>query len=224
MGRPLTRLPAGRRGQIGLGRRLSRSFLAHPAPQVAPALLGRVVVAASAQGEVAVRLTEVEAYAGTTDPASHAFRGPTTRTAVMFGPAGHLYLYFVYGMHWCANVVVGPDGEAAAVLLRGGEVVRGLDLARSRRPRVRADRDLAKGPAGLTAVLGWDAAVGGADLIDSRDRLPSAVLRAGRAASPDQIRSGPRVGITRATELPWRFWIDSAPGVTAFRPGVRRPR
>ncbi len=101
---------------------------------VAPDLLGRVLVTERPEGSVAVRLTEVEAYHGPEDPASHAFRGRTSRTAVMFGPAGHLYVYFVYGMHWCANLVTGPDGEASAVLLRAGEVVAGHELAGARRP------------------------------------------------------------------------------------------
>ena len=107
---------------------------------VARDLLGRVIVSGEGAGRVGVRLTEVEAYRGRDDSASHAFRGPTPRTAVMFGPGGHLYTYFVYGMHWCANVVTGPDGNASAVLLRAGEVVDGIDLASSRRPTARADR------------------------------------------------------------------------------------
>ena len=101
--------------------RYSRKALARPVLEVAPTLLGAVIE----HGEVAVRITEVEAYAGAGDPGSHAFRGPTPRSAIMFGPAGHLYVYFTYGMHWCANVVCGPQGEASAVLLRAGEVVRG---------------------------------------------------------------------------------------------------
>jgi DNA-3-methyladenine glycosylase len=118
-----------------------RALLSGPVLDVAPLLLGAVL----RTDEVAVRLTEVEAYAGETDPGSHAFRGRTPRTQVMFGPAGHAYVYFTYGMHWCVNVVTGPDGEASAVLLRAGEVVDGLVSARARRPGVR-DRDLCRGP------------------------------------------------------------------------------
>ena len=108
--------------------------------QVAPDLLGRVVVHDTPEGTVAVRLTEVEAYAGPRDPGSHAFRGRTPRNGVMFGPGGHVYVYFSYGMHWCMNLVCGAEGDPSAVLLRAGEVVTGLELAQRRRTtaRVRA--------------------------------------------------------------------------------------
>src|SRR5690349_24719137 len=118
---------------------VDRGRLARPALLVAPLLLGAVVESERGGERVAVRLTEVEAYEGAADPASHAFRGRTARTAVMFGPAGHLYCYFTYGMHWCANVVCGADGVAAAVLLRAGEVIDGIDVARARRPAARRD-------------------------------------------------------------------------------------
>ena len=124
--------------------------------EVAPRLLGAVLT----HGGVSVRLTEVEAYAGPLDPGSHAHRGRTARNAVMFGPPGHLYVYFVYGMHHCANLVTGPEGDPGAVLLRAGEVVAGLDVARERRPSSR-DRDLARGPARLCRVLGIDLADNG---------------------------------------------------------------
>ena len=123
--------------------------LAAPVEQVAPELLGAVL----RHGEVAVRLTEVEAYDGANDPASHAFRGRTPRNAVMFGPPGHLYVYFSYGMHWAANIICGPDGVASGVLLRAGEVIDGVEVARSRRGRA-TDRDLARGPGRLTQALG----------------------------------------------------------------------
>ncbi|MEP6561884.1 MAG: DNA-3-methyladenine glycosylase, partial [Nakamurella sp.] len=147
-----------------VGRRLPRSFFEREVTLFAKDLLGRVMVAEQPGGRVAVRLTEVEAYAGRDDPASHAFRGPTPRTAVMFGPAGHLYTYFVYGMHWCANIVAGVDGRASAVLLRSGEVVAGVDLARARRTRVVRDELLARGPAALASVLGLTGADTGSDL------------------------------------------------------------
>ncbi|MFD0823650.1 DNA-3-methyladenine glycosylase, partial [Micromonospora zhanjiangensis] len=138
------------------------TLLAGPVETAARGLLGCRLTA----GGVTVRLTEVEAYAGSGgDPASHAYRGRTRRNAVMFGPAGHAYLYFTYGMHWCLNVVTGPDGEASAVLLRAGEVVDGLDIARSRRPAVRRDVDLARGPARLCSTLGLDGAAYGAWLL-----------------------------------------------------------
>ena len=127
--------------------------------EVAPRLLGAVL----RHGAVAVRLVEVEAYDGFADPASHAYRGRTARNAVMFGPPGHLYVYFSYGVHWAANVVCGPDGTASGVLLRAGEVIAGLEEARSRRGRS-SDRDLARGPGRLTQALGLSAEHKGADL------------------------------------------------------------
>ncbi|MFE9691024.1 DNA-3-methyladenine glycosylase [Micromonospora sp. NPDC005806] len=171
---------------------------------------------------VTVRITEVEAYAGTAgDPASHAHRGRTPRNAVMFGPAGHAYVYFTYGMHWCVNVVTGPDGEASAVLLRAGEVVDGLDLARARRPAVRRDVDLARGPARLCAALGIDRTVYGADLLgDGPVRL-----RPAREPLPEgSVAAGPRVGVTGAHDVPWRFWIDGDATVSAYRRHVPRVR
>jgi DNA-3-methyladenine glycosylase len=107
----------------------SAELLARPSLEVAPALLGAVLRHRTPEGVVAVRLTEVEAYAGADDPGSHAFRGMTRRNDVMFGPAGRLYVYFTYGMHHCCNVVVGPEGTASAVLLRAGQVVEGHELA-----------------------------------------------------------------------------------------------
>ncbi|MFG3579562.1 DNA-3-methyladenine glycosylase [Micromonospora chersina] len=171
---------------------------------------------------VTVRITEVEAYAGTAgDPASHAHRGRTPRNAVMFGPAGHAYVYFTYGMHWCVNVVTGPDGEAAAVLLRAGEVVDGLDVARERRPAVRKDVDLARGPARLCAALGIDRSVYGADLLgDGPVRLRPPLAPVPEAA----VTAGPRVGVTGAHDVPWRFWIAGDPTVSAYRRHVPRTR
>lgn len=168
-----------------------------------------------------MRLSEVEAYAGPDDPASHAFRGSTARTEVMFGPPGHLYVYFVYGMHWCCNVVCGPPGTASAVLLRAGEVVGGRELARRRRATSRADADLARGPARLTAALGLDGAANGADLLSTAGPVR---LRAGEAVPADRIRQGPRVGVATATEVPWRFWVDGDPTVSPYRPAVARRR
>lgn len=145
---------------------VDRTWLSRRALDVAPELLGCVVVRTSAEGTVAVRLTEVEAYEGADDPGSHAYRGRTERNAVMFGPAGHLYVYFTYGMHWCTNIVCGPVGVSSAVLLRAGEVVDGAELARKRRPAARQDRDLARGPARLAAALGLDRSHNGVDLLD----------------------------------------------------------
>ncbi|WP_068115027.1 DNA-3-methyladenine glycosylase [Nocardioides dokdonensis] len=188
-------------------------LLAGDAEQVAPLLLGAVL----RHGDVAVRLTEVEAYAGQDDPGSHAYRGPTPRTEVMFGPAGRLYTYFSYGMHVCANVVVGPEGRAAAVLLRAGEVVEGVELARSRRPRS-SERDLARGPARLCQALGIGLEHGGGDLVSGPVRLHP-------GEPPREWESGPRVGLRGAPDRPWRFWLPGERSVSTYRPAVpRRPR
>ena len=138
--------------------RTPRQRLGARADVVAPRLLGSLLSHTTGDGTVTVRLTEVEAYLGALDPGSHAYRGRTARNAPMFGPPGHLYIYFTYGMHWCANLVTGPDGEANGILFRAGEVVAGLDLARRRRPAARQDRELARGPARLATALGLDGA------------------------------------------------------------------
>lgn len=195
------------------------ALLAGPVVPAARGLLGCLLHA----GGVTVRLTEVEAYGGVgADPASHAHRGQTPRNAVMFGPPGHLYVYFTYGMHWCANVVCGPAGQAAAVLLRAGEVVEGLPVARARRPRARSDRELARGPARLTTVLGIDGTANGAHLLGGSG--PVRLRAAPEAVDPDLIRSGPRVGVANGHDTQWRFWLDGEPTVTAYRRHVPRRR
>src|SRR3954469_7792467 len=170
--------------------RLPRAVLEGWSTQVAPALLGVRLVSELGGERVVVRLTEVEAYMGEDDPGSHAFRGPTPRTQIMYGAAGFLYVYFTYGMHWCANVVCGPTGSASAVLLRAGEVVEGLDAAPSRRPAARSDAELARGPARLTAALGIDGRQNGIDLVTD------AALWLEPAAAPGAVgrRAGPRGG------------------------------
>ena len=188
------------------------------AEEVAPRLLGAVL----RSGPVSVRVTEVEAYGGADDPGSHAFRGRTRRNEVMFGPAGRAYVYFTYGMHWCLNVVTGLEGEAAAVLLRAGEVIEGLELVRERRPGAR-DRDLARGPARLARALALDGSCNGVDLVDPH--APVQLLAATVPAAGDAIRSGPRVGVAgRGAATPWRFWLDGDPTVSAYRPAVSRRR
>ena len=185
--------------------------------EAAPTLLDAVLRA----NGVAVRLTEVEAYDGESDPGSHAFRGRTPRTEVMFGPPGRAYVYFTYGMHWCVNVVCGPDGSASAVLLRAGEVVEGLDLARERRPRS-SDRDLARGPARLTRALAIDGEYGGVDLLDPASPV---TLTPGAPPDPTRIRIGPRIGVAGAgAPTPWRFWLDGEPTVSLYRPAAPRRR
>ena len=196
-------------------------WLDAPAAQVADTartLLGWTVSA----GGVTVRLTEVEAYAGTgEDPASHAHRGPTPRNTVMFGPAGHVYVYFVFGMHWCANIVCGRDGEAAAVLLRAGEVVDGRELARERRAGV-SDRDLARGPARLVMALGVTAAANGTSMLDGTG--PLLLTPPTRPVAPSAVSAGPRVGVAAAHDVPWRFWITGDPTVSPYRRHIPRRR
>jgi DNA-3-methyladenine glycosylase len=199
------------------GNPLEREFFERPALDVAPELLGCVV----ANDAVAVRLSEVEAYDGADDPGSHAFTGPTPRNEVMFGPPGHLYVYFTYGMHWCANLVCGSPGRASAVLLRAGEVVAGSEVARERRLAARTDRDLARGPARLAAALGLSRDDNGADLCAPRSALQ---VLGGAGVDAGRIRSGPRVGLARAAERPWRFWLDSDLTVSEYRPHTPRRR
>jgi DNA-3-methyladenine glycosylase len=176
--------------------------------EVAPRLLGAVL----RHGEVALRLTEVEAYAGPDDPGSHAYRGPTRRNAVMFGPSGRLYCYFTYGMHVCANIVVGGEGDPGAVLVRAGEVVEGLDTARSRRPGAQ-DRDLARGPARLCRALGIGLEHDGVDLAAGEVRL-----QPGEPVTT--VSTGPRVGLRGAPDRPWRFWVTGDPTVSVYRPAA----
>ncbi|MFI6788954.1 DNA-3-methyladenine glycosylase [Nonomuraea sp. NPDC050383] len=226
---------------------LPRSFFDRPSHEVAPDLLGRVLVHGGADGTVAVRLTEVEAYGGPgEDPAAHTYRGRTPRNAVMFGPPGHLYVYFTYGMHFCANLVCLPEGHGSAVLLRAGEIVAGHELARLRRsgkgrapaaaPRRVPDRDLARGPARLATALGLLREHNGLDAIrggGSGHAVPAGLtgVPAGAAAvlegappEPETIRSGPRTGISTAKDTPWRFWIDGDPTVSPYRAHVPRRR
>lgn len=176
--------------------------------EVAPRLLGAVL----RHGDVAVRLTEVEAYAGPDDPGSHAYRGRTARNAVMFGPSGRLYCYFTYGMHVCANVVVGREGDPGAVLVRAGEVVAGLETARERRPGA-TDRDLARGPARLCRALGIELADNGVDLAAGRIRLEPGERVA-------EVATGPRVGLRGAPDRPWRFWQSGHRTVSTYRPAA----
>jgi DNA-3-methyladenine glycosylase len=200
---------------------MPRGFFERPVVEVAPELLGCLLEHDSPEGRVVVRLTEVEAYNGAEDPGSHAFRGQTARNAVMFGRAGHVYVYFTYGMHWCMNLVCGPVGTASAVLLRAGEVVEGVDLAKARRAAARRDAELARGPARLTMTLGVDGGRNGADACDPASALR---IRPGDPVPPTLVHCGPRIGLTVATERPWRFWVAGEPSVSTFRPGQPRAR
>ncbi|KQY59205.1 3-methyladenine DNA glycosylase [Aeromicrobium sp. Root495] len=165
--------------------------------------------------DVTVRITEVEAYGGVLDPASHAFTR-TARSEIMYGPPWRLYVYRSYGMHWCANIVTGPTEQAAAVLVRAGEVVDGLDVARERRGGV-PDVRLARGPGNLAQALG----ITGADLGTPLLQEGSAVRLGPEPATPPPITAGPRVGVSKAADVPWRFWVTGDPTVSAYR---RSPR
>ncbi|MFC5993118.1 DNA-3-methyladenine glycosylase [Pseudonocardia hispaniensis] len=195
---------------------MERAELSGDVVAAAQRLLGCTVEADTPEGLVAVRLVEVEAYRGADDPASHSFRGRTARNAVMFGPAGHLYVYFIYGMHFCVNISCLADGQAGAVLLRAGEVVSDVAIARARRPTARRDADLARGPARLASLLGLRREHNGLDVTDPTS--PVRVL-AGPPVDPGSVRRGPRVGVAAAQETPWRFWLDGSSAVSPYRPG-----
>ncbi|GAB3275211.1 DNA-3-methyladenine glycosylase [Sinomonas notoginsengisoli] len=192
---------------------------------VAPDLLGAVLTHTTPEGAVSVRLTEVEAYRGHRgsdhpDPGSHSYNGRTPRNEVMWGPPGRLYVYFTYGMHFCANVVCGPAGTSSGCLLRAGEIIGGVELARSRRASARRDVELARGPARLTQALGIGRGDDGATLDGARFRL---VPPAHRAAG---VLSGPRVGLAGpggSEDYPWRFWLPGEPSVSQYRPAKPRP-
>jgi DNA-3-methyladenine glycosylase len=212
-------------GEPAAGGLLPRGFFAGSSLEVAPRVLGCVLEHETSEGLVAVALTEVEAYNGSNDPASHAYRGRTGRNAVMFGEPGHAYVYFTYGMHFCVNLVCRPEGTASAVLLRAGRVTDGVPLATARRPASRNGNDLARGPARLCQALGIDRRLDGADACSpgSPLRIRPAPGRGPGQPVPDVSR-GPRVGISAAADRPWRFWLTGDPTVSAYRPYARRAR
>jgi DNA-3-methyladenine glycosylase len=183
----------------------TEAFFTRAPIEVAADLLGSRVT----DGSVEVELTEVEAYAGESDPASHAYRGPTLRNQVMFGPAGRVYVYFSYGMHHCVNLVCGPAGTASAVLLRAGRVVGGIDEARRRRGDV-ADATLARGPGNLAKALGATLAATGTTVWEGP-------LHWAPASASRTVRYGPRVGVSQAADVAWRLWLDGEPSVSAYR-------
>jgi DNA-3-methyladenine glycosylase len=209
-----------------LGADRLRDFLSADARELAPQLLGAVLTHESRDGAVSVRLTEVEAYMGPEDslhpdPGSHTYRGPTPRNAPMFGPAGHLYVYFTYGMHHCTNIVCGPAGVASALLLRAGEIVAGLELAQRRRPTSKRPSDLASGPARLAKALGLTTADSGRDALAPPFTL---VLPSGPGGP---VSSGPRVGVAGAggsDEYAWRFWLTGDPTVSQYKAAKPRNR
>ena len=179
-------------------RPLPRSFYRRDPREVAPDLLGHLLV----RGDRVARIVEVEAYCGSEDPGSHAFRGQTRRNATMFGPPGHLYVYFTYGMHWCANAVCGDEGTGWAVLLRAAAPLAGLEEMYAGRPAARRVRDLCSGPAKLCQAFGIDRAMDGADLV-SRDR---GVTIARGAPCPAAVQTT-RVGLSAGAEHPWRWYV-----------------
>jgi len=200
----------------------TREFFARDPLVVAPQLLGCVFERTDAAGTVAIRITEVEAYAGELDPGAHSHSGMSPRTAVTFGEAGHLYCYFSYGMHWAINLVTGKTGQSRGCLIRAGEVIAGEELARARRSQTRRspipDRELARGPACVAQVFGVGPANNGDDLFGGewRFRIPDTPLDA-------PVATGPRVGVSGpggdAEEFPWRFWIAGDRTVSAYKPG-----
>ncbi|MCD0483278.1 DNA-3-methyladenine glycosylase [Streptacidiphilus sp. ASG 303] len=200
-------------------------FFDRPVLEVAPDLLGRVLVRNTPDGPVELRLTEVEAYDGPNDPGSHAYRGRTARNAVMFGEPGHVYVYFTYGMHFCMNLVCGPEGTPSGVLLRAGEVTAGTASARTRRPTARRDAELARGPARLALALGVDRALDGADACPP-DGAPSPFrVLTGTPPPPGLVASGPRTGVSGdGAHAPWRYWIDGDPTVSPYRRHAPRRR
>ncbi len=204
--------------RISTGEPLTRSFYRRPAVQVAPALLGAVLVHETAEGRVAGVIVETEAYGGARDPASHACRGRTPRNATMFGPPGHAYVYFTYGMHHCVNVVTGEDGEGSAVLVRAVSPIEGLDFMAQRRGLARgADgRDgagpvlpkrLASGPGMLCQAFALTRQDDGRDLTSGALRIE----RGARVPRAHIVRL-PRVGIRSAMDRLWRFVLRDAPG------------
>ncbi|MGX5717556.1 DNA-3-methyladenine glycosylase [Arthrobacter sp. MAHUQ-56] len=203
-----------------------RDFLSGDARQLAPLLLGAVLTHESRDGAVSVRLTELEAYLGPEDslhpdPGSHTYRGPTPRNAPMFGPAGHLYVYFTYGMHHCTNIVCGPAGVASALLLRAGEIVDGLELAQRRRPTSKSPADLASGPARLAKALGLTTADSGRDALAPPFSLELPSVPGG------PVSSGPRVGVAGAggsEQYAWRFWLAGDPTVSKYKAAKPRAR
>lgn len=198
----------------------SRTAFAEHAADVAPRILGSLVTSRIGGSEVTIRVTEVEAYGGVgEDPGSHAYRRRTVRNASMFGPPGHAYAYFTYGMHWMMNIVTQPEGTAGAVLMRAGEVINGLDAARERRPRCTQDRDLCRGPARLATALAIDGSCDGLDLLN-----PASILTV--ELSPDDathVLTSRRTGVAgEGAGTVWRFFLPDEPTVSPYRAAVIR--
>ncbi len=192
---------------------MSREFFSRRAVELAPDLLGKVLVGPDGRSG---RIVEVEAYEGTDDPASHGHRGPTPRNRSMFGPPGTLYVYRSHGIHWCVNVVAGEQGTASAVLVRALTPLTGVEAMYAARPAARRDRDLCSGPGKLCAALGIGGDADGQDLVDL-PRGPAVRLLDDGTAPPRRPAVGSRVGIRRAVERPWRWWVPGVVDVSRRR-------
>ncbi|URL59455.1 DNA-3-methyladenine glycosylase [Luteibacter flocculans] len=187
---------------------LPRAFFQRDPRVVGPELLNKVLACADGR---AGRIVEVEAYCGAFDPAAHTYRGKTKRNAVMFGPPGHMYVYFTYGMHWCCNTVCGEDGEGSGVLIRALDPLAGIERMREARPKVRRDRELCSGPARLTQAMGITGAQNGIDLVRARDGYT--VVDDGTPA-PENVPGSARIGIREGTDLLWRWFVAGNPNVS----------
>ena len=190
---------------------VERGFLARDPREVAPELLGKVLAHDTADGRRSGRIVEVEAYCGPIDPGAHTYRGRTARNATMFGPAGLLYVYFTYGMHWCANVVCGDEDEGVAVLVRALQPLDGVEAMRAARgPAARRERDLCSGPAKLAQALGLHGDHDGLDLLSGG---PVQLLDDGTAPPADPVQAT-RIGLSAGTEHPWRWYVPGDPNVS----------
>ena len=187
---------------------------------VARELLGAVLECTSEDGAVASgRIVETEAYLGANDDACHAVVGRTERTWHLHGPAGIAYIYLIYGAHWCFNAVTGPEGQGSAVLVRAIEPLDGMALMRARRPSARKDRDLTNGPGKLCAALGVDGRLDGTPL-----HRPPLLIRPGAPVPDEAILVSPRIGITRAADLPFRYFVEESEYVSKTPRGFFRRR
>ena len=186
---------------------VEREFYRRDSRAVAPDLLNKLLV----HGDRVARIVEVEAYVGDIDPGSHAYRGRTARNATMFGPPGGLYVYFTYGMHWCANAVCGEEGEGVAVLLRAAAPVDGVEEMRALRPAAKRDTDLLSGPAKLCQAFGLDRAHDGADLVTG-DR--GVLVYDDGTPPPRRPGNSTRIGLNAGAELPWRWYVPGDPNLS----------
>ena len=199
-----------------------RRLTSQHAVRVAPRVLGARITSRIDGAVVTIRVTEVEAYGGLDeDPGSHAYRSQTVRNSTMFGPPGHVYAYFTYGMHWMLNIVTQPEGTAGAVLIRAGQLVNGVEVASARRPACAVERDLGRGPARLAAALGVDGRCDGLDLLTSGGILELELA----ARPPAHVLTTARTGVAGEGALtPWRFFLPDEPTVSPYRAAATRGR